>query len=83
MRRWYQKLLISKVENVNTTSTKIALADGMVLVLNLFAHVCGLTRKREGFQALKSQETPFPMKHFRHFLRREFPEDDCYEYNMQ
>jgi hypothetical protein len=55
MRRWYQKLLISKVENVNTTSTKIALADGMVLVLNLFAHVCGITRKREEFQALKSQ----------------------------
>jgi hypothetical protein len=39
----------------NTTSTKIALAEGMVLVLNLFAHVCGITRKREAFQALKSQ----------------------------
>ena len=45
----------SKVETVNTTSTKIALAEGMVLVLNLFAHVCGITRKREEFQALKSQ----------------------------
>jgi hypothetical protein len=40
---------ISKVVTVNTTSTKIALAEGMVLVLNLFAHVCGITRKREAF----------------------------------